>query len=80
MSKKVDNRDEEIADLEQDAEGWYSIVKVNKPDPLRNSVQDIRQSRAAEFFGGFVIGLEALENFMVNVKKFSEGKGVRKNG
>jgi hypothetical protein len=76
MARKNQNKpseDEEVVEMGEGRNGKFYPMAIVKPNPPPMSS---RRSPAMEFLGGFVIGLEALENFMVNVRKFGRGRNV----
>lgn len=73
MSKKVKkDKDEEIVEMGEGTDGKYELVAVTKVNPNPPPAQYIHRRLPVfyEFLGGFVMGLEALESFMMNIKRF----------
>lgn len=74
MTKKVDVG-EEVIEMKADVDGTYKSTAIVKVNPSHHPpIIPRRMPVTMEFLDGFVMGLEALENFMVNVKKFGRGK------
>lgn len=73
VSDKGTDVSEEVVDMEADVDGTYkskALVVVNSSH--RPPMIPRRIPVMLEFLGGFVMGLEALENFMVNMKKLNK--------
>ena len=69
-------KEEEIIDTEQDEKGTYHpIMPYRRPErPNLVAPHLPRQDRTPfmyEFLDGFIIGLEAIERFMRNARRFS---------
>ncbi len=77
MTKKAIKPDEEVVEMGEGSDGKYypvAIVKVQDQPVARNDAMgDIPRwfPVAYEMMNGFVIGLGAIENFMVNVKRMN---------
>jgi len=77
--KKI-NEDEEIVEMQPNESGTYhpvAVVKISKGQknpPARTTSHAQKYVPALyEIIDGFVMGLGAIENFMINMKKF-EGR------
>ncbi len=79
-SKKAVEADEEVVELKQGDDGKYypvAVVKVKERGDHavahNDAIRDVPRwlPAAYEMMNGFVIGLGAIENFMVNVKRMN---------
>ncbi len=73
MKTKDEIEGEEVVEMGKDSDGTYKPLAVVKVNPSHQPPTIPRHVPVMlEFLGGFVMGLEALENFMVNVKKIGK--------
>lgn len=80
MLKKVkkDNEDEEIVEMGQEGDGVYhpiTVIKAQDQSMTRNDVmEDLPRWFPAiyEVMDGFVMGLGAIENFMMNMRRMDK--------
>ena len=74
MSEKVDV-EEEIVEMKADVDGTYKSTALVKVNPShRPPMIPRRMPVMLEFLSGVVMGFEALENLMINVKKLNRRK------
>jgi hypothetical protein len=80
MNQESNNKiyDDDVIDLQADEKGTYypvAVVKEPKRNIARNEArQDIPRAMPMlyEMLDGFVIGVGAIENFIMNVNKFNK--------
>ncbi len=78
MKTKDEIEGEEVVEMGKDSDGTYKPLAVVKVSPSHRPANIPRHVPVIlEFLGGFVMGMEALENFMVNVKRLSKGKKIK---
>ncbi len=75
MKTKDEIEGEDVVEMGKDSDGTYKSMAIVKVNPSYRPANIPRHIPAIiEFLGGFVMGLEALENFKVNVKKIGKKK------